>query len=61
MSRAFPHLRTGLFAAGVAAALGFGATQAFAKNIECWDPELYTCSSHAHCAWICNELGDPNG
>lgn len=45
MSRAIRYVRNGVFALGIAAALGFGAREAFARVPECTDP-----AAEGHCS-----------
>lgn len=65
MKPAMRSTRDGLFLLGIAAALGFGATQAFATNPpgSCTVPTAWgTCHSQAECQYYClYEIGTPEG
>lgn len=62
MSNLIRTARTGLFAAAVAAALGFGASQALAAPPRpCPLTAFGSCSNQANCERTCERAGYPVG
>lgn len=61
MSRPIRRVRNVLFAAGVAAALGFGASQAVASPPPCPLTSFGSCSNQANCERTCERAGYPVG